>query len=205
MASNTITLADLNAAIKPILAAIATLSANLDVKIHETYILTTCIDAKVDRLEHPNVEIEQPKVVKKKTKAVEKSVTPALMKRRAKSSNIKTADSDDEPTAAPDSEEEPEVETPPKLKVKAKSKAAPKAVAPKRVTVMSAFKDKYKEDPAYFDEYLTEDVKASLADEHDGLNSLTGDKLLALQLKVYYTFIKETYPDLLNELKASMM
>jgi hypothetical protein len=70
---------------------------------------------------------------------------------------------------------------------------------------MSAFKDKYKEDPAYFDEYLTEDVKASLADEHDGLNSLTGDKLLALQLKVYYTFIKETYPDLLNELKASMM
>ena len=124
----------------------------------------------------------------------------SVVKRKASS---KKADSDDD-TSHPQSEDEPEEEEE-KPKPKPKSKAAPKAAAPKRVTVMSAFKDKYKEDPSFFDEYITEDVKSSLADEHPGLDSLTGDKLLALQLKVYYTFIKETYPDLLNELKAAVM
>ena len=194
--ASTLTLTELTNALKSVMAAINSVGTSIDVRLHELHELATRIDAKMDRLEHPNVEIEQPKAsrAKKATKAPEVSV----VKRRTTTSK-KVAESDgDMPVDNSDEEEEP------KPKPKSKSKAVPKS-APKRVTVQSAFKDKYKEDPSYFDEYITEDVRLSLSDENPGLNTLSGDKLLALQLKVYYTFIKETYPDVLTELKAAMM
>jgi hypothetical protein len=212
------TLTDLSNATKPINAAIATLSARMDTLLHEITVSLTRIDAKVDRLEHHNVEIEPPRatVNRRKQPKVEDS-DPTPIKRRGAAKSSKTATDSkkskdvEEPTEPDSEEEQSNVESGdevvvelPKPKAKPKSKAAPKPTAPKRVTVMSAFKDKYKEDPAFFDEYITDDVKESLSEEYPGLKTLEGDKLLALELKVYYPFIKENYAELLNELKAAM-
>lgn len=184
-----ISISDLANALKPIMAAINSIKADTNVKLSEIQELAEKISIQLDTLGYSNVSIEQPVTRKKATKA--ETAKPAIVKRGSKAVSKAEEQSADESAEEPSEEEQP----------KRKSKAVP-AKAPKRVTIMSAFKDKYKENPKFFDSYLTVDVKADIANEFPQLKTLTGDKLQALEIKAYYAFIKENYAELLNELKA---
>ncbi len=69
---------------------------------------------------------------------------------------------------------------------------------------MTAFKKVFSETPDYFDEYLTDEIIEDLEDQNPTLKTLTGDKLAALQCKVYYTHMNKTHPEVLKELRDSM-
>ena len=204
-----LTLSELNSALKPLMSAINISKTEATAINQEICEKLECILARLDLLEHQQVPIETQKPAKKKSAASDEPVkkpvvnrvlnrTTASKKTEVEESKKEASESDhEESDAESEKQEAPEP-------AKRKKAAAVKPTAPKRVTIMSAFKETYERDPTYFDEYLTPEVRESLAQKTPQLNELTGKKLQALELTTYYKYMASEHKELLVDLRDSM-
>lgn len=82
------------------------------------------------------------------------------------------------------------------------TRAAKPATATRQINKMEFFKQRYSEDPKYFDEYLTPAVKTAVRSEHPEWKSLSGDALVAEERKAFYSYMTKNHDKELIAMKT---
>jgi hypothetical protein len=258
MSGKSITLADLNEAIKPLIEAMNRMREECmsdSTQISETHRMVTSVSVKLDSLDQSvkssatdGVRAAPKKLVGKKKGAVAKK--PAA-KKPAKRGAKKVAepadeadepdagdpeedvaeDDDAEPTAAEDDDAEPTAEddaepaeedadskkpakaagkktvakAPVKKAPAKKATKAPPVEKKKQFNRMNFFKKEYEADDKQFNKVLTAKVRAKVEAEEENakkLDGLEGEARKRVEANIFYHYIKDNNPDVLEGLRA---
>lgn len=223
--SPSITLADLNNALDPLIKAInynRETSTSTNVQLSEIHQMVTSLSVKFDCIEQTvsQTSDELSKVVTKKATgrkpAAKKS---AIVKKPNAKKTAKKEDDDAEPAeeeeepapvdVEPDDVEDDEEESkkPKKASVKKSTrKSTKKPAAPARINKMNLFKTTYKNNPNAFDKYLTAKIKKQIEeDEKREWDNLNGAPLENAIIMAYYNYIKTNHDDVLESLKKKIV
>lgn len=224
--SPSITLADLNNALDPLIKAInynRETSTSTNVQLSEIHQMVTSLSVKFDCIEQTvsQTSDELSKVVTKKAtgrKPAAKKTSvikkPAAKKtaKKDEDDDVEPAEEEEEPVPAEaeeeDEEEDEESKKPAKKAVVKKTTRKPvkKPAAPSRINKMNLFKTTYKNTPNVFDKYLTVKVKKQIEDtDKKHWEGLTGAPLENAHIMSYYNYIKNNHDNVLEDLKKKSL
>lgn len=208
---------ELTHALKPLIDSINQIRADVtghSALLNEINAMLTALSVKSDVTEQTlgNVydQVSQPV---KKTAGRKPAVKKAPAKKPAAKKGKKTDESDDEDKKdnGTDGESDEEKESKPKKAAvktaakptkKAGKKPAEKKAPASRTNKMILFKNQFKKDPNSFDKYITNKIKKELESANsEELDGLSDDKLQTKLASIYYQFIKEKHPAVLDDLK----
>jgi hypothetical protein len=231
MSKVNLTLADLNNALTPIIESLKGMRESQEIsnaQLSETYNMVVNISVKLDTFDQKvGLPVESPKKVscKKTSQKVScKTNTTKLnddesetdldsssqknMKRLPlkKGSNQDEHEINDESNDEEDNEKDTTTKKPVK-KVIVKKTRNKKPVVPKKersLNKMEYFNKMFDNDDTYFDSYITNKNKNTIAENHDEKwNNVSDDQLRKLKRTAYYHFMKDTHDDKLQAMKQS--